>query len=64
MDQTRIVKCDCKHQFQDSRYGPGMRVTTPVNKEQQQKRFVVRCTVCGREHSLGSFGGEVKRGEK
>lgn len=60
MNQTRLVKCNCKHPFQDSRYGAGMRVTTPANKEQASKRFVVRCTVCGREHSLGALGGEKK----
>lgn len=64
MEQTRIVKCDCKHEFQDSRYGSGKRATTPVNKEQASKRFVVRCTVCGREHNLGTIGGgEVKKVE-
>jgi hypothetical protein len=54
MNKTKIVKCTCEHKFQDKEYGKGMRATTPNNKAQAEKRFVVRCTVCGREHSLGS----------
>ena len=53
MNKTRLVKCECKNEFQDKRYGVGMRVTTPNNTEQSKGRFVVRCTVCSREHFLG-----------
>lgn len=53
MNKTRIVSCGCKSEFQDRTYGKGMRVTTPNNKEQANKNFVVRCTVCGRQHNLG-----------
>lgn len=35
-----IVKCACRHQFQDEVYGAGMRVHNPCNKGS-------RCTVCG-----------------
>ena len=52
------VKCVCKHEFQDKRYGPGMRVTTPVNKALKEGRDAHRCTVCRREHVLGSVKKE------
>ena len=55
MNKTQIVKCTCQHEFQDATYGKGMRVTTPVNNEQKQKNFVVRCTVCLKEHNLGKL---------
>ena len=34
---TNIRKCSCKHEWQDEKYGKGMRVFTPGNK----------CTSCG-----------------
>lgn len=37
-----IKRCDCKHAFQDSKYGSQMRVHTIGQK-------VFRCTVCGKE---------------
>lgn len=55
MDKTPVIACSCKHEFQDSVYGKGQRMTTPNNKEQAKKNFVVRCTVCGREHYLGQM---------
>ena len=36
-----ILKCSCKHAYQDKRYGPGKRVH---NKCRTGK---YRCTVCG-----------------
>jgi hypothetical protein len=53
MDKTQLVQCKCTNEYQDKTYGKGMRVTTPKNSEQAKKHFVVRCTVCGAEHSLG-----------
>lgn len=35
-----ILKCTCKHAYQDSVYGDNMRVHNPCNKGN-------RCTVCG-----------------
>ena len=55
MNKTQIVTCSCVNAYQDAEYGAWQRVTTPVNKEQQAKRLVVRCTVCGREQSLGNL---------
>lgn len=41
-----ILKCSCKHTFQDNRYGAGMRVhnalVAPKNNAPQQ----YRCSVC------------------
>jgi len=37
-----IKKCTCKHEFQDKKYGKGMRV---FNKGKE----VWRCTVCRKE---------------
>ena len=53
MDKTQVVTCTCKHEAQDSFYGNGMRATTPNNKEQSSGHFVVRCTVCAKEHNIG-----------
>lgn len=35
-----ILKCTCKNEFQDKKYGRGMRVHNPTAKDKQ------RCTVC------------------
>lgn len=40
----RIFPCTCKHQFQDERYGKGLRVHNYGIKDK-----VYRCTVCGNE---------------
>lgn len=40
-----IKKCDCKHAFQDKKYGKGMR----VHNEYTSKSGGYRCTVCGKE---------------
>jgi len=55
VNKTKIVHCDCNNEYQDSQYGPGMRVTTPANIEQAKGGFVVRCTVCGKSHNLGQL---------
>lgn len=38
-------KCVCIHEFQDAKYGLGMRVVTPTSLN---GRLAVKCTVCGR----------------
>ena len=43
-----IRKCDCKHKFQDEKYGKGMR----VHNERAGKDGGCRCTVCGKEKSI------------
>jgi hypothetical protein len=47
-----IVKCTCKHAFQDERYGPGNRVMNPC-RPAGGKDTAVRCTVCLKEKSIG-----------
>jgi len=36
-----VLKCDCKHEYQDSKYGAGMRV-------HNQTKNGYRCVVCGK----------------
>jgi len=43
---TKIVKCSCEHEFQDKKYGKGMRV---FNETAKTNPTVWRCTVCGKE---------------
>jgi hypothetical protein len=45
-----IVKCLCKHQYQDGVHGPGMRVANK-SKGPSPGDTVYRCTVCKREHT-------------
>lgn len=40
--------CDCKHEFQDKKYGEGIRLHT-VNAKGDK----FRCTVCGKEKHNG-----------
>lgn len=40
IEGTKIMKCTCSHDFQDSVYGPGMRVHNVNSKGQ------AACTVC------------------
>lgn len=44
-----IIKCTCKHKYQDEKYGPGMRV---ANAKAVSGNGVTmhRCTVCGLVH--------------
>lgn len=46
---TKIINCDCKHEFQDNTHGKGKRVANHApSKGAKPKRY--RCTVCGKEH--------------
>ena len=41
-------KSDCRpHEYQDSKYGSGVRVGTPLRKSAPEARQTRRCTVCG-----------------
>ena len=40
-NSTIIAKCDCKNEFQDKKYGKGMRAKNSHNSG-------YRCTVCGK----------------
>lgn len=55
---TAIRKCTCGNDYQDIRYGDGMRVMNSTNKTIED--FVVyRCTVCEKE-SHGKQKGEKR----
>ncbi len=41
---TKVLRCSCKHPYQDSAYGKEMRVFNPIKKND-----LYRCTVCGKE---------------
>lgn len=49
MAQSQIKKCICDHDFQDQKYGPGMRVMAPTGKGENSGTY--KCTVCGRTQS-------------
>ena len=42
-----LARCGCQHEYQDARYGPGMRQHTIGGKSVAAPLY--RCTVCGRE---------------
>ena len=41
---VRIAKCECVHEYQDKRYGKGMRVHNTCGRDGKS----ARCTVCGK----------------
>ena len=55
MNRTKVIFCTCEHEHQDAINGKNMRFTTPANAQQKKGSFVVRCTVCGREHNEGQI---------
>lgn len=55
---TRIVKCTCKHQYQDSLYGIGNRVANEFKTKLSGRGY--RCTVCLKEYNVGGEGAVDK----
>lgn len=58
----KVMKCNCQHEFQDQKYGKGMRMFKIV--EADKGRFGVskqeRCTVCfSRPYALGGHGSLI-----
>lgn len=49
--QTALIKCACKHDWQDKQYGQQIRVANATAKGDQQSREV-RCTVCSATHRV------------
>ncbi len=49
--QSKVHKCNCKHESQDSIHGKQMRVMNPTTKANGNKQ-VFRCTVCGKSHDI------------
>lgn len=49
MAEAKILKCTCKTgqsaEYQDEKYGPGMRVHSPLKKGEKSKQQY-RCCVC------------------
>ena len=46
------VRCSCQSEYQDKKYGNGVRVGTPQNKSRKSGGLsAVNCTVCGRVHN-------------
>lgn len=41
---TKIMKCDCEHEYQDEKYGKSNRVHNHVKSKDKW-----RCTVCKKE---------------
>ena len=54
---SKIVRCKCKHEGQDSIHGKGNRVANETAKGSAGK-LVVRCTVCLAEHTVGKSSDE------
>lgn len=62
-----IIKCTCTNylgvklaaEYQDEKYGKGMRVHTPVSKEPLGHHW--RCTICRTEHTKSSSMVEEKK---
>jgi len=52
-----IIRCTCKHEYQDRAYGRGNRV---ANKTTKSDPPGYRCTVCGREHERKDIVKETK----
>lgn len=46
-----ILRCTCKHDFQDKTYGSGMRVHNPCPPKGKTDDPKYRCTVCGAERT-------------
>lgn len=46
------IKCNCKNQFQDDRYGKNIRIGNKTSNGQY------RCTVCGTVRDAKKSGGE------
>lgn len=55
-----ILTCNCKHKFQDKKYGRNRRVFNPKDP---RKPGQYSCTVCGRDYS-GPVGNTDKKGKK
>lgn len=54
MADCKVMKCSCKHEFQDEKYGKGMRVFNPTGKGSDQGSGYI-CTVCNAKvgHIIG-----------
>lgn len=42
----KLIRCSCKHEYQDQKYGKGRRI---ANRTVKNDGKTFRCTVCGTE---------------
>ncbi len=54
-----ILRCSCKHEFQDERYGRGMRVHNPCS-DKGPRSGQATCTVCGVARYISSATPALK----
>jgi hypothetical protein len=54
-----IALCTCKHEFQDEKYGKGLRVFNRCGKEEKGR---ARCTACLREIDIRAEAKDTKNG--
>ena len=43
-NETKVIDCNCNHEYQDGRYGKGKRLANPTKTKDGKQRH--RCTVC------------------
>ena len=59
MDGTQLVKCTCKHEYQDKlNNGIGIRVANIMRNGQ------ARCTICSAVHGSATFTKQTKTKDK
>lgn len=49
MAKTKRIACTCKNEYQDAKYGKGMRIMNHTEKGKTPTSTTWRCTVCKRE---------------
>lgn len=49
---TAKVQCFCQHVWQDKQYGKNVRVANTTAREPSGTTSEVRCTVCGKLHTV------------
>ena len=47
---SKLLSCDCQHEFQDKMYGKGIRVHTKM-KQSEKLANLWRCTICSMERN-------------
>jgi hypothetical protein len=58
---STTIKCTCSHEYQDTRYGEGIRVASATAKQDvKNDRVDVRCTVCSKVKTITV--GQFKNG--
>jgi len=46
---TEVKDCNCKHEYQDEKYGKGKRVFNRMLRKKGEGAYFWRCTVCSKE---------------